>query len=608
MAKRKSDQIAFASLAISILSCVFAGYQWWSAGRAERIRAAVEVSRKYLDEWVEASRIVRAVEQGTAARNERYQQALNQYARLDYIAYMANHGLLNTNYLPRAVVCNIIEMVEELKGIHVHVSAAEAEEFGRHRDCSAEDEAIRLHPKDPDAYDNRGLAYAAKGDYDRAIADFNVAIRLNLKASNPYKAFNHRGLAYYANGDNDRAIADYNEAIRFKPKDPKPYNNRGLAYYTKGNSDRAIADYNEAIRLNPKEASAYDNLGNVYKDRDDLDRAIADYSEAIRLDPKFAVAYNDRGVAYDDKGDHDRAIADYSEAIRLKPKDPKPYINRGIAYYANGDNDRAIADYTEAIRLDPKEANAYDNRGDAYKAKGELDRAIADYSEAIRLDPKFAVAYDNRGDAYKAKGELDRAIADYSNAIRLDPKYAVAYRDRGLAYAAKGDPGRAIADYSEAIRLDPKDADAYRGRGRAYLYSGNLAKAWVDVSQASELDPKDAYSALWVDIVGQRNNVPSRLSQVVSKIDMAEWPAPVIRMFLGEMTPTAVLAAADDPDAGTKKGQVCEASLYSGELALRQGVRDEAARLFQLAAKDCEKYSDDWLAANQEFKALGEAP
>jgi hypothetical protein len=50
------------------------------------------------------------------------------------------------------------------------------------------------------------------------------------------------------------------------------------------------------------------------------------------------------------------------------------------------------------------------------------------------------------------------------------------------------------------------------------------------------------------------------------------------------LTPEAVLAAADDPDANTKKDQVCEANFYSGEFALLQGAKDEAARLFRLAA------------------------
>ena len=68
-------------------------------------------------------------------------------------------------------------------------------------------------------------------------------------------AYNNRGMTYNGTGEYDRAIADYSEAIRLNPKDPAAYNNRGNAYSRKGEYDRAIADLNEAIRLDPKRAN-----------------------------------------------------------------------------------------------------------------------------------------------------------------------------------------------------------------------------------------------------------------------------------------------------------------------------------------------------------------
>jgi tetratricopeptide (TPR) repeat protein len=52
-------------------------------------------------------------------------------------------------------------------------------------------------PGSPLAYDNRGAAYDAKGDLDRAIADYNTAIRLDPKSA---QAHNNRCYAAVAAG------------------------------------------------------------------------------------------------------------------------------------------------------------------------------------------------------------------------------------------------------------------------------------------------------------------------------------------------------------------------------------------------------------------------
>jgi lipoprotein NlpI len=322
-----------------------------------------------------------------------------------------------------------------------------------------------------------------------------------------------------------------------------------------------------------------------------------------------AIDFYNRGLKYRrDKGDTDRAIADYNIAISIDPKYADAYNNRGFAYARKGEYDRAIADYNQAIRYNPKDPFPWNNRGFAYRNKGELDRAIADYSQAINLSPNVAEYYYSRGVTYRRKGDVDRAIADYSQAISIDPKSGDAFYNRGLAYRYKGDNDRALADFNQAISLDPQDGDLYKSRGRVNLYTGAVPKALADFNQAAALNPKDPYAALWVEIVGQRNNLPSRLMQASSQLDMTKWPAPIIGLFLGQMTPAAVLAAADDPDAAKKRGQICEANFFSGELSLMKGANAEAIRLFRLAASDCLDSFPEWYAAKAELKALGAAP
>jgi lipoprotein NlpI len=178
--------------------------------------------------------------------------------------------------------------------------------------------------------------------------------------------------------------------------------------------------------------------------------------------------------------------------------------------------------------------------------------------------------------------------------------------NRGNVYRAKGDLDHAIADYNEAIRLDPKSIYAYFNRGIANLYAGSLPKALADLKQSNALDTKYPYAALWLDIANKRGNTPSHLAEASKQIEMSKWPAPVIRLYLGQMPPEVVLTAADDTDADTTKGQICEANFYGAQLALQRGAKDEATRLFRLAADGCPKNFTESDAANAELRALSE--
>jgi tetratricopeptide (TPR) repeat protein len=272
-----------------------------------------------------------------------------------------------------------------------------------------------------------------------------------------------------------------------------------------------------------------------------------------------------------------------SEANRARA-----YNNRGITYTHQEDFDRAIADLTEAIRLDPTWAGAYSNRGRAYREKGEDHRAIADLTESIKLDPRLAIAYYGRGRAYSNVGDFDRAMADFSEAIRLDPTSSpFPYLWRGRLYRGAGELDRAIADFTEAIRIDPTLGFSYFSRGQAHFQRGAIAESLADLDQAFALTPTEPRRWLWRELAARRGNVPSRTQELTSHIDMTVWPAPMVRLFLGQMTLSAVLAAADDPDPQKRRDQICDVHFFGGELALLQGRREEAERQLRLALIDC---------------------
>ena len=165
-------------------------------------------------------------------------------------------------------------------------------------------------------------------------------------------AFVNRGAAHKAQGDFTRAIADYDEAIRLDPQIADAFNNRGNSHQDQGDLAVAIADYDQAIRLNPKFALAFNNRGFAHRVRGDLARAVADLDEAIRLEPQFALAYYNRGLAQLTLGNIGRAIADYDEAIRLDPQ------------YVDGFYERR-----HTLHAVPQYMDTFQSRGDTLEAQ-----------------------------------------------------------------------------------------------------------------------------------------------------------------------------------------------------------------------------------------------
>ena len=277
----------------------------------------------------------------------------------------------------------------------------------------------------------QGNVFMMFGQIDLTIEAYSYAIKLN---PNDAEVYNNRGVAYSNKNDFDRATEDFTKAIQLNPSDAGAYNNRGVAYLNESDFNRAIEDYTKAIQLKPDYSSAYNNRGVAYRYKGDFNHAIEDCTKAIQLNPSDAGAYNNRGIAYSDKGDYDRAIADYIKAIQLNPNYVDAYYNRGKVYSEQSDYDRAIADYTRAIQLEPDYAGAYNNRGIAYESKGDYSCAIEDYTKAIQLKPDHADAYYNRGDTYGIKGDYSCATEDFTKVIQLNPDDAGTYFMRGVAW------------------------------------------------------------------------------------------------------------------------------------------------------------------------------
>ena len=212
------------------------------------------------------------------------------------------------------------------------------------------------------------------------------------------KAYNNRGTVYLNKGYFDRAIRDYNQAIKLNPRDVTAYYNRGNAYLSKGDYESAIRDFDKAIGLNPRMAAAYNNRGSVYNRRGEHERAIRDFDQAIELNPRYAKAYNNRGLAYIGQGNYERAIRDFERVIKLNPGNAKAYDN--LAWILATHPDAELRDGSQAVRLAERACHLTQ-----YKSPAMLDTLAATYAETGRFDQAVKTAQKAMQIARAAKSE-----------------------------------------------------------------------------------------------------------------------------------------------------------------------------------------------------------
>jgi tetratricopeptide (TPR) repeat protein len=134
------------------------------------------------------------------------------------------------------------------------------EEAMNHQMAGELDEAIGLYKRSislyptADAHTYLGWAYSFQGRIDEAIAQCEIAIKLDPEFGNPY---NDIGVYLMQQQKLDDAIPWLEKAKNTKRYEPRhfPYLNLGRVYSAKGMLQKALAEFRSALRLNPNDSA-----------------------------------------------------------------------------------------------------------------------------------------------------------------------------------------------------------------------------------------------------------------------------------------------------------------------------------------------------------------
>lgn len=146
---------------------------------------------------------------------------------------------------------------------------------------------LTVNPRSLAAHLVLGSLYAARGQDEQALAEFDQALRANPGDA---AVLGNVGHIYLRQGRFEEAAAAYREALIFGGGHPALNINLGAALAQLGRTEEALAALNIAVDAAPGSADAHVNLANVLLVKQQWQEARRHYEIALRLNPQSAPA------------------------------------------------------------------------------------------------------------------------------------------------------------------------------------------------------------------------------------------------------------------------------------------------------------------------------
>jgi tetratricopeptide (TPR) repeat protein len=184
-------------------------------------------------------------------------------------------------------------------------------------------DAVDKSPDHPRAHHNLGRYYGDTGQREKAIAEYEIALKLKRASHAETDHWTHYNLAleYIDDNQEDKAIEHLRKAIQLVSGFSDAYNNLGVLMIRKGEYDEAFNYLIKALTYDKNSFSAHNNLGFVLLKKRRLEEAITEFKRALATKNDFAPALYGLGVIYKYKKKFGKAKYYLSKAIEKNKRD-----------------------------------------------------------------------------------------------------------------------------------------------------------------------------------------------------------------------------------------------------------------------------------------------
>lgn len=229
---------------------------------------------------------------------------------------------------------------------------------------------------------------------DKRAQGYAEILKLYPNLSGVNYGFIHvcRGDAFMHMHKYDKALMEYEEAVRLNPKEAGCYNALANFYVVQKDFPKSIEYFQKALELKPESDSMLMNIGNSYSAMGQHDEAKKYYEKALTYNPDIAEVYYNKSIEYNQKDDPmsiEMKMHYLDHCLELNPLFYRARLNKAATFKQLGENEKAIDEYTKVITegVNHDYVMALVERGYNYRQLDNVAMSLLSHQQAFYLDP-----------------------------------------------------------------------------------------------------------------------------------------------------------------------------------------------------------------------------
>ncbi|HTG01727.1 MAG TPA: tetratricopeptide repeat protein [Nitrospirota bacterium] len=360
--------------------------------------------------------------------------------------------------------------------------------------------------------------YAAKGQYDKAIAEWK---RLLKESPHDANLYNTIGDLCLKKNSKPEAVDAYRHAADILAQDG--FTSKAIALYKKVlNIDNnqievhlALGDMHAEKGLTGNALENYKHVADLYTQKKDTVKALSVYQKMADLNPaniafriKLADMYAKQGMkaeaaaAYLSAADvhiEKEALTDarqlFEKVLAFDPNNKQVYYKAGILYLKEGKFSEACKALKPVYETDPADRELLNTYTDALTRAGKDQDAEHVLRKALADDPGRTDLQEKLYEIYLARKDYDRALTAASalsatSMEREDPESAEGYLKKFITACPHVPAGRLkLAEFYISIRWDEDAAKSFLRAAEIMCDEGNRDGAKDALDRALEIHP-----------------------------------------------------------------------------------------------------------------------